>query len=83
MSWFLDIKSAVDVLAITRARNGLINGRVKALREQARLSQAELARALDVSPALVSRWESLERRPGAAAAERLDRLIVILENAVR
>ena len=71
------------MLAITRARNGLINGRVKALREQARLSQAELARALDVSPALVSRWESLERRPGAAAAARLDRLIVILENAVR
>jgi DNA-binding transcriptional regulator YiaG len=48
------------------------------LRVQADLHQADIARALGVSPAAVSRWESGDRRPqgevGEAYLDLLDRL---------
>lgn len=71
--------AAPDILAISRARTHVADGSLKTVREQAQLSQADLARALGVSQACVSRWESQERQPNSPVAERLGHLLELLE----
>ncbi len=67
-----------DVLGLARRRRSLSPDLRRLLRERADLRQADLARALGVSPAAISRWESGLRRPrgetGEAYLEILDRL---------
>jgi len=48
--------------------------KVKTLRKQLGLSQAELAVKLHVDKQTVSRWERGERRPSRLAQRQLDRL---------
>jgi DNA-binding transcriptional regulator YiaG len=63
---------------MAQRRRNLNPDRRRLLREQADLHQADIARALGVSAAAVSRWESGTRRPqgraGEAYLEILDRL---------
>lgn len=61
--------------AISEGRAAAQDGRIRVIRTQARLSQSELAAALGVTTATVSRWEAGTRRPRSAAAERLARLL--------
>lgn len=44
---------------------------IKALRERERVSQAVLARHLNVTTGLVSQWERGEKKPGGAALKLL------------
>ena len=49
----------------------MIGQRIAALRKNARMSQAELARALGVSPSAVGMYEQGRREPAAAMLVRL------------
>lgn len=71
--------AATHVLSLAEARKAARSGRGRAIREEACVSQAELARALGVSQATLSRWESGDRRPRGEAAERYARLLRKLE----
>lgn len=66
------------LLKVAQRRRTLSPDLRRLLRERADLHQADIARALGVSPAAVSRWESGDRRPcgkaGEAYLEILDRL---------
>ena len=75
---------ADEVLAIARLRTDLANGRARGIRENARLSQAEIARALGVDQPTVARWEggTMPRRHHATRyAELLGRLSRLSEEA--
>jgi len=60
--------SMTEVLAIAQLRADLASGRAREIRERARLSQADVARALGVDQPTVQRWEagSQPRREHAA-----------------
>jgi transcriptional regulator with XRE-family HTH domain len=60
----------VDVLLLAETREAVSTGAASKLREAARLSQADVARAIGVSPSTVSRWEAGERLPRGKAARR-------------
>lgn len=51
------------------------------VREEAHLSQREIAAVLGVSPAAISRWETGVHLPRGVAAERYARLIRALKDA--
>src|SRR5262245_10688701 len=72
-----------SILSLVSARRSLASGEVCELRRRARLTQSELARAIGGSPAAVSRWESQARRPRGANAERLARIVELLERATQ
>lgn len=63
--------ATVDLLMRSEARHAIASGRLREVRERARLSQSELASAIGVTPACVSRWEAGQRLPRGDAAERL------------
>jgi DNA-binding transcriptional regulator YiaG len=63
--------TARDLLLVAEGRKLVEDGRLAEIREQANLSQAELAVACGVSAAAVSRWEAGLRRPRGRAAKRL------------
>lgn len=67
---------------ISDARAAVSGGRIKDLRLRAHLSQSEIARAVDVAPATVSRWENAMRLPRGEKAVRLARVLRFLEQAV-
>jgi len=48
-----------------------MNNRIRELREEARLTQAELAKLLDVAESDVSRWESGKRALSPAVIEKI------------
>lgn len=50
-----------------------IGSRLRALREEARLSQEALAKALEVTPNTVSRWETATYKPNLTDLERIAR----------
>jgi transcriptional regulator with XRE-family HTH domain len=54
-----------------------MNNRIRELREQTRLSQAEIATLLHVDEASVSRWERGSRPLSPAVIERLARIFKI------
>lgn len=62
------MKSTVD--RIIFARRAARSGMARALRVEAGLTQAEVAREVGVTAAAVCRWESGKRLPRSAAAER-------------
>jgi transcriptional regulator with XRE-family HTH domain len=71
-----------DAVLISRARLAAARGnQLREARERAGLTQSDVARAIGVSPAAVSRWEAGKRRPSAATAARLGRLLERLERA--
>jgi DNA-binding transcriptional regulator YiaG len=55
---------------LIRVRRLTLTGAARALREEAGLSMAEIARAAGVHKATVYRWETGRRRPRGEAAER-------------
>lgn len=57
-----------EVLAVAQLRADLASGRARAIRERARLSQADVALALGTDQATVARWEAgrMPRREQAA-----------------
>jgi len=71
-----------QLLSLTAARDLARSGRARELRLAARLSLAEMAGAVGVSAATVSRWECGQRRPHGPAALRYGALLDALERAV-
>jgi DNA-binding transcriptional regulator YiaG len=68
-----------DVVELSAARLAASDGRLRAMRLEAKLSQADVARALGFAEATISRWEAGIRRPRRAEAERLAALLRLLE----
>ena len=67
---------APDVIAISRARGWASSGLARELREAAKLSLGEVARAVGAySAATVQRWESGERRPSGHVGAKYGRLL--------
>ena len=64
-----------DVLALANVRADVHAGRVRAVRENAGLSQAELAAVVDVSPSAIAQWEAGRRTPRGPAALRYARAL--------
>ena len=69
-----------DVIEVSTARHAAADGRLRQARLRAKLSQADIARALGVTEATVSRWESGTRRPRRAEAQQLAALLRLLED---
>jgi DNA-binding XRE family transcriptional regulator len=57
-----------DLALLIEGRKAVSTGSGQRLREQAGLSQSELARLAGVTPAAVCRWEAGERTPSETAA---------------
>jgi transcriptional regulator with XRE-family HTH domain len=74
------LNQAARLVAISAARTAIREGRLRKLRERHGFSQRELARALGVGESAVSRWESGNRVPREAVAERLNVLLRALED---
>jgi DNA-binding transcriptional regulator YiaG len=55
---------------IVRVRELVRSGKAKVIREQARVSRAEVARSVEVDPSTIARWEEGRRIPRGAAAIR-------------
>ena len=68
-----------EIVAVSDARHAASDGRLRAARLRAKLSQADIARAVGVTEATVSRWESGVRRPRREEAKRLAALLQVLE----
>jgi transcriptional regulator with XRE-family HTH domain len=67
---------------ISTARHAAHDGSLREARLRAKLSQADIAQAVGVTEATVSRWESGIRRPRRAEAQRLAAVLRVLEEAV-
>ena len=67
-----------DLSTLRRARCAAKDGRARALRIQAALTQHEVAGMCGVSAATVSRWETGLRVPRGLAALRWARLVAVL-----
>ena len=68
-----------ELVAVSDARRAAIDGRLRAARLTAKLSQADIARAIGVTVATVSRWESGVRRPRREETIRLSGLLEALK----
>jgi DNA-binding transcriptional regulator YiaG len=75
--------SKQDLVQRSRARRALRPAVARAVRREARLSLAEIATALEVTESTVSRWETGERQPRGAVAERYVELLTRLEADLR
>lgn len=62
--------TAKEVLALVAMRRMVETGQARELRRRARLSLAEVAAAIGLTPGGLSRWENNLRRPGAGASAR-------------
>lgn len=71
-----------DLLEVSETRTLVRSGLARTIRERAGLSQGELARALGVSTATLSRWEARERIPRAEVAIRYGRILQALRPQV-
>jgi len=71
--------SARTLGLLAEAREATRTGRGTRIRDQLRLSQGEVARAIAVAPATVSRWEAGVRQPSGESAIRYARLLRALE----
>lgn len=67
-----------DVLSLARGKTAATTGFGLRVRRDAGLSQSEIAGAIGVTPAAVSRWESGARTPRGAAGTRYGELITRL-----
>jgi transcriptional regulator with XRE-family HTH domain len=76
--------NAIDeALAVAQMRADLRSGRARAIRERARLSQADVARALGTDAPTVSRWESGQCPPRRKYALALAQLLWELDQLGR
>jgi len=74
--------SEVDrLLRVVEGRSAVRSGHLREIREQLQLSQRELARVLGADESTVSRWETGDRLPREDAADRIGRLLAVLEEA--
>ena len=64
----METSPAVDLALVMEAREAARSGRGERLRTAAGISQGELAAAIGVTPACISRWEAGDRRPRGVAA---------------
>jgi transcriptional regulator with XRE-family HTH domain len=71
-----------EVLAVAQLRADLATGRARAIRERARLSQAEVALALGVEQPTVARWEG-GRMPRRELAARYAEFLGQLDRMAR
>lgn len=69
-----------DLLALTLMRRALASGEAKELRIDARLSRAEVAELLGVTPEAVMKWELGERVPRGQPARSYASLLVSLRS---
>lgn len=74
--------AGLDVALLIEARDAAASGRGARLRAAAGLSQAELAAAVGVTPACISRWEAGARRPRGGAAVAYGQLLHALAKQV-
>jgi DNA-binding transcriptional regulator YiaG len=75
-----DMVAALDPISkLIEVRAAVRSGRARQLREEAGVSQAEVAAAVGVTRACVSRWEAGARKPTGAAAQRYARLLDLLD----
>ncbi len=70
-----------ELIQTSQLRTLLINGDARRIRLRSSLSLSEMARALEVSPPTLSRWERQQRMPRQKAALRYLALIEELEEA--
>jgi transcriptional regulator with XRE-family HTH domain len=75
--------AAQEVLAVAQLRADVISGRARSIREKAHLTQAEVARAVGVSPSAVAQWEGGRRVPSGDAASRYAEFLWDLDRATR
>lgn len=76
--------NAVDeALTVAQVRADLRSGRARAIRERAKLSQADVARALGTDAPTVSRWETGQCPPRRKYALELARLLWELDKLTR
>ncbi len=69
-----------SITLLVEARRAAETGDARVIREGARLTQGDVARASLVSPAAISRWESGARRPTGAAAIRWARVLRLISD---
>jgi DNA-binding transcriptional regulator YiaG len=67
--------STSNVTLLIEARDAARSGRAARLRIAVGLSQAELAAAIGVTAACISRWEHGERKPRGVAAVEYGRVL--------
>ena len=72
-----------DALRLARVRKLAVSGEARAIRERARLSTPEVARAVGTTHATIVRWELGKRRPTGPAALRYCQLLDALEKAAK
>lgn len=72
----MNVRTLPDVLWV---RQSLTDGTARALRKSAGLSEANIADMVGVHEATISRWERGQRKPSAAASERLARVLRLIE----
>jgi DNA-binding transcriptional regulator YiaG len=73
---------ATNTLEIAKVRQMIRTGRARAIREQAGVSQNDVALELDVTVSTVSRWERAERSPRGEVAQRYGQLLRSLSELV-
>jgi DNA-binding transcriptional regulator YiaG len=76
------VMDSANLSLLIEARDAAKSGRGERLRRAAGLSQGEVAAAIGVSYAAVSRWEQGSRRPRGAPAIAWARLLRELANHV-
>jgi len=67
--------SVEELLLLSEARQLAASGRGRQIRESAGVSQSELAAAIGVTIAGISKWESGQRRPTGPGAIRYAQLL--------
>jgi transcriptional regulator with XRE-family HTH domain len=64
-----------DILAAADARRWAADGTARRIREAAKLTQAEVAEQVGVTPAAVAAWEAGRRVPSGLPARRYGELL--------
>jgi DNA-binding transcriptional regulator YiaG len=64
------METSIDLAMLLEAREAASSGRGMRVRIAAGISQGELAAAVGVTAACISRWEAGDRRPRGEAAAR-------------
>ncbi len=77
--WLVMTATPISPQRLARVRQQLASGEAREIRRKARVSQAEVAAAVGVTVAAVSRWESGSRCPGTDLAARYARVLDALQ----
>jgi len=71
----MSTKPVDTAIELSRVRRLVRSGHARRIREEAQLSQGEVAKIVGVTSAAVSRWESGDRMPQGEAAIRYGELL--------